>query len=167
MIHEIGHWIETHIHIPGLPVWASVLVIAVVMAGISVALTALALVFIPEDYFTEEALHRRPQYRHPILRWSFRILHNVVGWFLILLGIVLSFPGVPGQGLLTILLGVMLAEFPGKRRLEMKIIHLPNVRSAVDRFRAKFGRPPLRVDGDSAPPANASDRPAPGRPDVS
>lgn len=152
MILEIADWIERHIQIPGLPVWASVLVIGTGMAVISIALTAVALVFIPEDYFTHAAAQRRPRYRHPVLRWSFRILHNVVGWFLILLGIALSFPGVPGQGLLTILLGVMLAEFPGKRRLEFKIIRIPRVHTAVDRLRHRFGKPPLRVDRDHSPP---------------
>jgi hypothetical protein len=33
----------------------------------------------------------------------------------------MSVPGVPGQGLLTILLGVMLLDFPGRRSLELKV----------------------------------------------
>lgn len=146
MIHEIGRWIEDHIHIPGLPVWASVLVIAMAMAAVSIVVTAIALIYIPSDYFTDAAAHRKVHYQHPIIRWAVRILRNILGWFLIALGIVLSFPGVPGQGLLTILLGVMLAEFPGKRRLEMKLIRMDRVRTAVDRLRARFGQPPLQVD---------------------
>ena len=146
MIHEIGHWIEKHIHIPGLPAWASVCVIALGMALVSIVVTVIALINIPADYFTDDAAHRKVQYRHPIIRWTVRILRNILGWFLIILGVVLSFPGVPGQGLLTILLGVMLAEFPGKRRFELKLIRMDRVRSGIDKLRRKFGKPPLMID---------------------
>jgi hypothetical protein len=44
------------------------------------------------------------------------VLRNVIGYALIALGIVLSIPFVPGQGLLTILVGLSLADWPGKRR---------------------------------------------------
>src|SRR5205814_312186 len=74
------------------------------------------------------------------------ILRNLLGWFLVVLGIILSFPGVPGQGLLTILLGLMVADFPGKRRLEQRFVRWPRVRGPVDALRRKFGREPLRMD---------------------
>ena len=60
-----------------------------------------------------------------------------------IVGIVLSIPGVPGQGLLTILLGVMLLDFPGKRRLELKIVSRPSVLKTVNSLRSKFGKPKL------------------------
>jgi hypothetical protein len=41
------------------------------------------------------------------------------------MGIILALPGVPGQGILTVLIGVMLLEFPGKRRLERAIVGRP------------------------------------------
>ncbi len=58
----------------------------------------------------------------------------------------MSLPGIPGQGLLTILLGVMLLDFPGKRRLEFKIISRPKVFRAINRLRARFDKPPLVLD---------------------
>jgi hypothetical protein len=64
---------------------------------------------------------------------------------LVLLGVALSLPGVPGQGLITILIGVMLLDFPGKRELERKIISRPAVLSNVNKLRNKFSRPPLRL----------------------
>ena len=59
------------------------------------------------------------------------------------LGIVLSLPGVPGQGLLTILLGIMIMDFPGKDRLEQKLLSRPSIVNAINRLRGRFNKPPL------------------------
>jgi hypothetical protein len=60
-------------------------------------------------------------------------------------GIILSLPGIPGQGVLTILLGIMLSDFPGKVRLERKIVSYPKVREALNLLRSRFGKPPLQT----------------------
>ena len=80
------------------------------------------------------------------VRWGAVILKNLLGVFLILVGIVLSLPGVPGQGLLTILLGLIMLDIPGKRPLEAKIIQRPAILSAINNLRAKYNKPPLIVD---------------------
>ncbi|HZH33541.1 MAG TPA: hypothetical protein VEX64_01810, partial [Pyrinomonadaceae bacterium] len=81
-----------------------------------------------------------------VVRWSAVILKNLLGVFLIALGLVLSLPGVPGQGLLTILLGLIMIDIPGKRPLEARIIQRPAIRSAIDTLRARFNKPPLILD---------------------
>ena len=81
-----------------------------------------------------------------LVRWSAVILKNVFGFILILLGVVLSLPGVPGQGILTILLGLIMLDIPGKRPLEAKIIKRPSVLSAVNRLRRRYNKPPLILD---------------------
>jgi len=63
-----------------------------------------------------------------------------------LIGIVLSLPGVPGQGILTILLGLIFLDIPGKRPLEARIIKRPAVLSAINNLRAKYSKPPLELD---------------------
>ena len=68
---------------------------------------------------------------------------NILGIVLVVLGVVLSLPGVPGQGLLTILLGVMLLDFPGKHRLEQKLLSKPSIVNTINRLRGRFGKPPL------------------------
>ena len=72
-------------------------------------------------------------------------MRNLAGTTLVLLGIVLSLPGVPGQGLLTILLGVMLMQVPGKRRLERRIISIAVVQRGTAKIRRRFGRPPFEL----------------------
>src|SRR5436305_9542440 len=76
---------------------------------------------LPHDYFVNEAARRRAD-RHPVLHVVLTVLRNLFGYVLVVLGIIMSFPGVPGQGILTILIGVMLLDFPGKQRLERWLI---------------------------------------------
>ncbi|HLL74067.1 MAG TPA: hypothetical protein VK421_02125 [Pyrinomonadaceae bacterium] len=121
-------------------------VIFLVTFTFSLAVTVLVLIKLPATYFHSE--HGREFWveRHPVLRWTGIVAKNVFGLVLVLLGAIMSLPGVPGQGVLTILLGVMLLDFPGKRRLELKLVSRPQVRRAIDRIRARFGRPPLVLD---------------------
>lgn len=83
-----------------------------------------------------------------------RIPRNVAGCVLIAVGVLLSVPGIPGQGLLTILVGMMLLDFPGRRRIERRILGRRTVLVRINRLRARFGRPPIiappwETDGDA------------------
>jgi hypothetical protein len=55
---------------------------------------------------------------------------------------------LPGQGILTMLIGISLVDFPGKRQLERKLIGQPAVLNTINRVREKFGQPPLTVAHD-------------------
>jgi hypothetical protein len=65
---------------------------------------------------------------------------------LVALGVVLSLPGVPGQGLLTILLGIMLLDFPGRHHLEQKLLSKPSIVNTINGLRGRFGKPPLELN---------------------
>jgi hypothetical protein len=150
-----GKWIVERITIPGFPTWLSIVLLSTATAAVSLAITAFALVQIPSDYFVgpkSPQLFRRP---HPALALFDRVFRNLIGWFLIALGVALSLPGVPGQGLLTILLGVMLIDFPGKRRMEQRFVAWPRVRDPINALRRRFGREPLRLDprDEGGPPS--------------
>jgi hypothetical protein len=110
---------------------------------ISLGIVSFILVKLPSTYFQES--HARDFWvdRHPSIRWAGLIGKNTLGIVLVLLGILMSIPGVPGQGILTILLGVMLVDFPGKRQLEYKLVRRPRVLETINRLRLKFGKPPL------------------------
>jgi len=118
--------------------------IFIITFALSLVITVFVIIKLPATYF--QAAHDRQFWveRHPVLRWTGLILKNLLGAFLVLLGIVMTIG--PGQGLLTILLGVMLLDFPGKRTLELKLVSRPKVFSAINRLRAKFDRPPLVLD---------------------
>ena len=122
-----------------------------VVASVAISLGALAVVLLrlPADYFRGAHSPRFWSQRHPALRWLGIAGKNLLGLVLVLLGMVLSLPAVPGQGLLTILLGVMLLDFPGKRRLEQKLVSQPKVLRAINWLRTRYGRPPLVLDAPS------------------
>lgn len=118
---------------------------AVASAVVSLVVVGFVLARLPADYFVNPGA-RLPIDRHPVLKAIVVLVRNVIGYILIALGIVLSLPGVPGQGLLTVLMGVMLIDVPGKFRLERWLVSRRPVLSAVNRLRAKFGTPPLLTE---------------------
>jgi len=121
------------------------LLFIVTFAG-SLGLVSLMLVRIPATYF--HSSHDRALWvdRHRAVRWSGMIMKNLIGVVLIILGVIMSLPGVPGQGILTILLGLMLLDVPGKRSWEQKLVKRPKVLQTINQLRGKFGMPPLVLD---------------------
>ena len=115
----------------------------VVTCAASLAVVTFFVVRIPADYFSTG---RRPPAGPAGVRLAIAIFKNLAGVALVLVGIVLSLPGIPGQGILTILVGLMLTDLPGVRRLERTLARRRGVRRALDTIRAKFGREPLRMD---------------------
>ncbi len=129
--------------------WSSILlgvVLFLVTFSISLLIVSIIMVKIPPDYFKKgqprKVLPGKPQ----MVRVLAIIGKNILGLLLVAVGIVLSLPGVPGQGILTILLGIMLLDFPGKRELEHKIVSQPRVHGAINKLRHKFGKPKLVLE---------------------
>jgi hypothetical protein len=118
----------------------------IVSFTLSMLAVGIVMVKIPEHYFSSN--HDRDFLPNSswLVRWSAVILKNLLGVVLILVGIVLSLPGVPGQGLLTILLGLIMLDIPGKRPLEARIIKRPTILSAINNLRARYQKPPLILD---------------------
>ena len=110
----------------------------------SIAGTTMLLMSLPADYFkTKERIRR---IKNPVVRICFSSLKNLFGGLLVIVGVLLSLPGVPGQGVLTILTGLIISDFPGKRRLERRLVRVPVVLSTANQIRSRFKRPPLVVD---------------------
>lgn len=74
------------------------------------------------------------------------VVKNALGVSLVVLGLVMSLPGVPGQGLLTMFIGVVLLDLPGKRAFERRIISKPSILHACNRLRIRFGKKPFTLD---------------------
>src|SRR5688500_5446680 len=119
--------------------------IAVVTIVLSVAAALLALVRLPPDYLVLEKAPGPWLGRHPLLRVVLIAGKNLLGLLLVAVGLVLSIPGVPGQGLLTLLVGVLLVDFPGKRRLERRVLGRDAVLRRINLVRERFRRPPLEA----------------------
>jgi hypothetical protein len=133
----------------GLPSWQNIVIgvlLFVVTFAVSLAIVSFIVVRIPANYFHKD--HPRDLWsdRHPAIRFLGFFGKNLLGLVLVVLGIVMSIPGVPGQGILTILLGIMLLDFPGKRDLERKLVSRPQVLNAINKLRHRFGKPELVLD---------------------
>jgi hypothetical protein len=138
-----------HIVVFGFITWRSVLLgglLFLVTFAISLAIVSFIVVRIPPDYFKKNRPRKLWPDKHPAVRFLGIFGKNFLGVVLVVLGILMSLPGVPGQGILTILLGIMLLDFPGKRNLEHKLVSRPQVRNAINKLRHKFGKPELVLD---------------------
>jgi hypothetical protein len=69
------------------------------------------------------------------------VLKNALGIVLVVAGLVMLI--VPGQGLLTIAVGLMLIDFPGKYRLERWLATRRPVWRSINWLRKRAGRAPL------------------------
>ena len=105
---------------------------------------------IPANYFVRSSDDESAfRHRHPLVTLSGRLMKNLLGGVILLAGIAMLI--LPGQGLLTILLGIMLLDFPGKRRMEISIIRRPAITQLVHWIRQKAGQQPLLLpDEDSS-----------------
>jgi hypothetical protein len=124
-------------------------------AGIALGAFALSLaaglfvvVRLPADYFVRGPAQSGFWCSHPSLRLTLLVVKNLLGGMLVLLGLVMALPLVPGPGLLFVVVGLGLVDFPGKRALERRLLRLPRVLASVNRLRARFGKPALMVAGD-------------------
>lgn len=126
--------------------WGNVLIGVLIFVAsflINLGIVSLILVKLPADHFRKNRKTKFWDGPRPALHAAKVVGKNLLGILLVALGIVLSLPGVPGQGLLTILLGIMLLDFPGRHRLEQKLLSKPSITNAINRLRGRFGKPPL------------------------
>jgi len=105
------------------------------------------LVRLPADFFDIRVPRPWMKDHHPVLRVFGHLVKNVVGAIFLFAGFLMLF--LPGQGILTILIGISMLDFPGKRKLEAKMIGQPTILSAINSMRERFGKPPLIIAPDS------------------
>jgi hypothetical protein len=124
---------------------AVIVVTSIVMFLGALILVPIVAVKIPADYFVrDKGRHHRFANYPQVVRIPLILLANLLGYVFILAGIAMLV--LPGQGVLTILIGVMLADFPGKFRLERWIVSRGPVLNSLNWVRRKAGKPPLIVD---------------------
>jgi hypothetical protein len=137
-------WFKSH---PDFLIAAGV-VSGVMFVGTLVAIPLL-IIRIPADYFLGNKVPEPEGKVHPLSRFLLKALKNILGVILLIAGLAMLV--LPGQGLLTILIGLILVNFPGKRKLECRLIRNRSIISAVNYIRAKAKRPLLRTDLPGCP----------------
>ena len=127
----LRHWVHGLVH---PKIWLALGLLSVLAFVATAVLVPLALVRMPKNYFIRDAeVRRTPLVLH--------VLKNVLGVVLVLFGIAMLV--LPGQGLITIALGLGLLDFPGRRRFELAVIGRPAVLKGINALRSKVGREPL------------------------
>ena len=135
------NWLQVH---AGLLQKTGAIWFATGVGSLIIILITLPLVIVrlPPDYFVRQRRVRLSAHAaHPALALFLLALKNLFGLTLFVLGVVLLF--IPGQGLLTMLIGLLLMNFPGKYHLEQRLVQRPAVLRTLNRIRAKWDRPPL------------------------
>ncbi len=137
-------WMEEH----QAWLWAAGVASLVIIVASAVALPSVV-ARIPADYFAHPhrplgLWERRTGAHWRALRWTIRIGKNVLGVLMMLAGAAMLF--LPGQGLLTIVVGFLLIDFPGKYGLEKRLVRIGWVRRGIDWLRRRRGAEGLVVE---------------------
>lgn len=122
------------------------LVVSVLMSAGGLAAVGVLLVRLPSNYFCRSRPRDFWIDSHPVIRWAGLVAKNVLGLLAVLLGVILSAPGIPGPGVLIILIGITLLDFPGKREWERRIVGRQNILGTINLLRARYRKPPLTLD---------------------
>jgi archaellum biogenesis protein FlaJ (TadC family) len=119
-------------------------VVSVITFVGTLAILPIIVARIPADYFMRDRQSRAARHQqHVAWRLVGVVFKNIVGLALVLAGVAMLV--LPGQGVLTILIGLSLMNFPGKHALERRIVQQPAVLQAINWMRRKAGQPPLKV----------------------
>ena len=97
---------------------------------------------IPSDYFIEKKPSKFKS-KYPLIWLISMIVKNLIGYVLIVGGILMLV--LPGQGLFTIFIGLIMSNYPGKYFIERKFIAIPSVLRTINWLRKKSNQNPLRI----------------------
>ncbi len=134
---EVWRWIQANEVLMGLLTAGSLLLLV-----FSVALLPFVVSLIPADYFaTEQRGASRFHRLHPAAHAVLVVIKNIVGVVLFLGGLAMLV--LPGQGLLTLIVALILLDFPGKYRMERRLLRNPRVTRGINWLRRRAGARPL------------------------
>src|SRR4051812_39504511 len=89
----------------GAGVWWSV-AISLFLAVASLGLALVVVLGWSVDHFKHGGRPALWQHRHPVIRAAGVTAKNVAGLVLLVLGLIMALPGIPGQGILTMIIGL-------------------------------------------------------------
>lgn len=128
-------WLEAYDH------WFALLGVLSALAFIgSLVLVPVVILELPVDFFT------RSTKRTSTLSFTHlcaRAVKNLVGALFFISGILMLV--LPGQGILTILIGISLIDFPAKRRLQVRVVRIASIQKTMNWIRNKGKREPLEI----------------------
>ena len=97
---------------------------------------------IPSDYFINRK-ESKFKLNYPVAWIVSAVIKNIFGYILIFGGILMLI--LPGQGLITIFIGLLLSNYPGKYSIEKRIIASPKILKSINWLRKRSNEPPLII----------------------
>jgi hypothetical protein len=136
---RLQDWISSH---EALVWWTGSLSMGLFIA--SVILLPILLVRLPGDYLSKDRSGGNPGHLKRTPRGLlYRIARNLLGGLFVLAGIVMLV--IPGQGVICIVIGLVLMDFPQKQAFLRRVVARKHVLRTINRMRSRFSRPPLRA----------------------
>jgi hypothetical protein len=129
LFHALWDWLSEN-------TWTVFGISLAIFLGTLVALPVVV-ALLPADYF----IRKQSRWPTSVWGWLLHVVKNLLGIIFLTMGIAMLV--LPGQGLLTMLIGIMLLDFPGKRGWEFWLIRRHTLRKSIDWIRKKAGREPL------------------------
>jgi len=142
MLNPLWDWIQINQTGATILVTSSLLLLVA-----SAALLPVAVRLLPADYFVSRYRERQAPRRLPLpLYVAYLMGKNVLGAVLLVAGIAMLV--LPGQGILTLLVALILLDFPGKYRLERRVVRYPWVIRSINWIRRRWDAPPMEPPPD-------------------
>ena len=98
---------------------------------------------IPSDYFVSRK-DTKFKSEYPFIWLISMIIKNIIGYVLIIGGILMLL--LPGQGLFTIFIGLMMSNYPGKYYIEKKFIAIPSILKTINWLRKQSNKEPIIIN---------------------
>ena len=103
-----------------------------------------------KNFFLHLHEHTKKEDEHPATFILLKLLRYFMGSLLLFAGILMLF--LPGQGLLTMILGISLLDFPGKRTLIDWVLHFHPIQNGLNWIREKGTKSPfLFINSNNIP----------------
>ena len=110
--------------------------VSVVLFFLSLFILRCVIVRLPDDYFVIDSPASN-KHSGNLIDLAFRVAKNLFGFLLIICGIILLF--IPGQGLVTIVLGAWIIDLPWIIKIKRKFVYSRLVKRALNWIRSKNG----------------------------
>ena len=123
----------------------SVAVLFIISLVATIVIVPLVIIKIPADYFRSDVPPPQLFSRYPRpVRLALLLLKNLLGIGLVVMGMAMLV--LPGQGVIVILIGVLLLDFPGKDQIERWLISRGPILNFANWLRRKGRKSPLTLD---------------------
>jgi hypothetical protein len=132
-------WLENNSYIFFYAGIVSIFIFVFSMFGLRLFIIA-----IPSDYFINKKRVSALKNRSVLLWIIYIVFKNIIGYIFIIMGLVALV--LPGQGILMILVGLMMSDYPKKFDLEKKIITIKAVRKGINWIRIKSNVDKIKLD---------------------